>query len=311
MMLGKTGGGAVRLAPLGDSGVLALSEGIETGLAAMTAIPGLAVWATLSTSGLEQVQLPAQATRVIILADNDTSGAGLRAAEATAQRLRAEGREVAIAMPPEAGHDFNDLLLRAGPAAVRAVIEGALPAAEQDEPQQVGQHRPINYIEPNQSLPLLRTDEGDLARAVERAWSLLLASNRTPWLFRYAGVPTWVVPDDEGRPVAAALTDERLRHMLAKLAVWRRMNRQGELIPAHPPTPLVKSVLATPDPGLPVLVGIVNTPVFGRNGKLLTTPGYHPDARLLYFPAPGLRGARDCAAPIGRTGHGSAVADLR
>lgn len=287
MMLGKTGGGAVRLAPLGDSGVLALSEGIETGIAAMTAIPGLAVWATLSTSGLEQVQLPAQATRVIVLADNDMSSAGLRAAEATAQRLRAEGREVAIAMPPEAGHDFNDLLLRAGPAEVRAVIEGALPVPEQDEPQPVGQHRPINYIEPNQSLPLLRTDEGDLARAVERAWSLLLASNRTPWLFRYAGVPTWVVPDDEGRPVAAPLTDERLRHMLAKLAVWRRMNRQGELIPAHPPTPLVKSVLATPDPGLPVLVGIVNTPVFGRNGKLLTTPGYHPDARLLYFPSPG------------------------
>ena len=46
-------------------------------------------------------------------------------------------------------------------------------------------------------------------------------------------------------------------------------------------------MLATPDPGLPVLVGIVNTPVFGRNGTLLTAPGYHPDARLLYVPAPG------------------------
>ena len=61
----------------------------------------------------------------------------------------------------------------------------------------------------------MRADEGDLARAVEKAWSLLLASNRTPWLFRYAGIPTWVVPDDEGRPVAATLTEERLRHMLA------------------------------------------------------------------------------------------------
>ena len=52
MMLGKTGGGAVRLAPVGADGVLGLSEGIETGLAAMAACPGLAVWATLSTSGL-------------------------------------------------------------------------------------------------------------------------------------------------------------------------------------------------------------------------------------------------------------------
>ena len=287
MMLGKTGGGAVRLAPLGQSGVLALSEGIETGLAVMAACPGLAVWATLSTAGMEQVHPPAQARRIIILADHDASGAGLRAAETLARRLRAEDREVAIAMPSEAGDDFNDVLLRGGPEAVRAVIESALPEADDDVTQHLGQHCPINYIAPDTALPLLRSDEGDLSRAVERAWSLLLASNRTPWLFRYAGIPTWVVPDDEGRPVATPLSDERLRHMLARLAIWRRINRQGELVPAHPPMPLVKSLLATPDPGLPVLVGIVNTPVFGRNGKLLTAAGYHPDARLLYSPAPG------------------------
>ena len=56
-------------------------------------------------------------------------------------------------------------------------------------------------------------------------------------------------------------------------------------------------MLATPDPGLPVLVGIVNTPVFGRNGTLLTAPGYHPDARLLYAPAPGFERAADPGAP--------------
>ena len=82
---------------------------------------------------------------------------------------------------------------------------------------------------------MLRADEGDLGRAVDNAWSLLLASNRTPWLFRYGGLPTWVVPDDEGRPVAATLTDERLRHMLAQLAVWRRMNARANSSPAHPP----------------------------------------------------------------------------
>ena len=74
MVLGKNGGGAVRLAPLGENGVLALCEGIETGLAVMNACPGLAVWAALSTSGLEQVRLPAQAMRIIILADHDVSG---------------------------------------------------------------------------------------------------------------------------------------------------------------------------------------------------------------------------------------------
>ena len=100
MMLGRVAGGAVRLAPIAGDGRVALCEGIETGLAVMTACPDLPVWATLSTSGMEQLDLPPAAQRVLILADHDPSGAGLRAAEATARRLRAQGRDVAIAIPP-------------------------------------------------------------------------------------------------------------------------------------------------------------------------------------------------------------------
>ncbi len=286
MMLGRVAGGAVRLAPFKGEAALGICEGIETGLAVMKACPGLAVWATLSTSGLEQVQLPPEAKRVIILADHDVSGAGLRAAETSARHLRMEGREVVIALPPEAGEDFNDLLIASGPSAVIAAITAAQPKLEEPAAE-IGQHRPVNFLRGGKDVPTMRADEGDLARAVEKVWSLLLASNRTPWLFRYAGLPTWVVPDDEGRPVAAALNEDRLRHMLARLAVWVRENAKGEVVSAPPPVAVVKSVLATPDPGLPVLMGIVNTPVFGRNGKLLTSPGYHPDARLLYQPAPG------------------------
>ena len=286
-MLGRVAGGAVRLADLGDGDRLALSEGIETGLAVMTACPDLPVWATLSTSGLEQVDLPPGVRRVLILADNDTSGAGLRAAEAAARRLRAQGRDVAVVLPPEEGDDFNDLLLREGSEAVAALIADAEAITEAEPTLLIGQHRPVNYQGSGEAIPTLRADEGDLARSVERVWSLLMASNRTPWVFRFAGQPTWVVPDDEGRPVATAITEERLRHMLARLAHWKKLNGKGELVAAPPPIAVVKSVLATPDPALPVLVGIVNTPVFGRGGTLLTTPGYHPDARLLYAPTPG------------------------
>jgi putative DNA primase/helicase len=197
------------------------------------------------------------------------------------------GRDVAIAMPPEEGQDFNDLLMSDGAEAVARVIAAAESVVEAETVMQIGQHRPLNYQGSGDTVPTLRADEGDLARANEQVWSLLMASNRCPWLFRLAGQPTWVVPDDEGRPVATALNEEKLRHMLARLARWVRVNAKGEPIPAPPPLPVVKSVLATPDPALPVLTGIVNTPVFGRNGTLLTTPGYHPDARLLYVPAPG------------------------
>ena len=288
-MLGRVGGGAVRLAPIAEDGILGLTEGIETALAVLTACPNMAVWATLSTTSLEQVLLPPEARRVVLLADHDASGAGLRAAHAAARRLIGEGRSVAIALPQAEGDDFNDVLLRDGADAVRELVDAAEPyeLADAGDAEDAGRNRPIGFVEPQGRLPQLRADEGDLARAHAGGWGLLLESNRTPWLFRSAGIPTWVVHDDDGLPMARPVTEERLRHMLARLADWRQLARKGDLVPAHPPTPLVKSLLATPDPGLPVLAGIVTTPVFGRNGALLTEPGYHPDARLLYQPTPG------------------------
>ena len=146
---------------------------------------------------------------------------------------------------------------------------------------------PIGFVEPSHPLPSLSSIEGNLRHSTRRAWSLLIASNRSPWIFRLGGQPTWVVPDDEGRPAAATIDIERMRHMLANLADWRKPLGKGESIPTPPPSNVIKSLLATPDPALPVLAGIVTAPVFGRNGSLLTEPGYHPDARLLYHPPPG------------------------
>jgi hypothetical protein len=69
--------------------------------------------------------LPAIVQIVIILADNDRNGAGESAARTAGQRWVAQGRQVRIAMPPERGTDFNDVLL--GRASAR--IQGARNAA--------------------------------------------------------------------------------------------------------------------------------------------------------------------------------------
>jgi putative DNA primase/helicase len=89
-----------------------VAEGIETCLATMQAslMPG---WAALSTSGLVALVLPAIVRTVIILADHDPSGAGERAALTAAQRWLGEGRRVRIAIPPEPGTDFADVLFGA------------------------------------------------------------------------------------------------------------------------------------------------------------------------------------------------------
>ena len=117
MMLGSVAGGAVRLGEISASGVVGLGEGLETCLSVTQACPDLPVWAALASGNLEQVVLPPEAARVVILADNDGEGAGLRAAQRAAEKFGAEGRRVWIAHPPDAGEDFNDLLRRGGPDA--------------------------------------------------------------------------------------------------------------------------------------------------------------------------------------------------
>lgn len=108
LSLGPVGGGAVRLAPPGK--VMLVGEGVETTASGMlaTRLPG---WAALSTSGMVALVLPPLVEEVVILADHDLSGAGERAARTAAARWLAEGRRVRIALPPEPGTDFNDVLV--------------------------------------------------------------------------------------------------------------------------------------------------------------------------------------------------------
>jgi hypothetical protein len=116
MMLGSCAGGAVRLSAAGEA--LQVAEGIETALALLQAT-GQPTWAALSTAGLTALALPSCVRSVVICADHDANGAGQRAAEQAAQRWIAEGRTVRIALPPQPGRDFADVL------AGQALVTGA------------------------------------------------------------------------------------------------------------------------------------------------------------------------------------------
>ncbi|MEI8395388.1 MAG: toprim domain-containing protein [Rhodospirillaceae bacterium] len=297
MMLGTVAGGAVRLVPLGDGSFLGMGEGIETVLAVRPACPGLPLWSALSAGNLEQVVVPEQVTTVIIFVDNDLSGTGLKAALRAAAFHHAAGRRVWIVMPPNPGDDFDDLLMREGLDAVRTVLATAwewrpeaILAAEQPEPApepRIGGQKPLGFQTPAGTLPALRADNGDLAEVTDRCWDTLRAANDPPWLFRCAAHPAWIERDDKGQPVPRDLTDSRLRHVLAQLITWSSRTKTGDLAPAYPPAGVVANLLATPDPDLPVLAGIVTAPVFGAAGELLTSPGYHPATELLYLPPAG------------------------
>ncbi len=106
--LGPYWHGAVRLDPLDRAQPLVIGEGIESSASAGRLI-GAPAWAALSAGNLARgLMLPPDVRDVIIAADPDRPGE--EAAQAAAQRWRAEGRRVRIATPDRSGLDFNDLL---------------------------------------------------------------------------------------------------------------------------------------------------------------------------------------------------------
>ena len=109
MSLGPVDEGAVRLAPIGPNGEIAVAEGIETSLAFMQ-MTGQPCWSALTAGGIERLILPSHVRFVAIAYDNDEHGRGFQAAATAARRWRAEGKRVWFAKPP-IGKDFNDALL--------------------------------------------------------------------------------------------------------------------------------------------------------------------------------------------------------
>ena len=107
-------GGAVRLFEPGN-GVLAVTEGVETGLAVreMFRHP---VWATLSDNGLMSFEPPASVNVLHIFGDHDASYVGQAAAYALAKKTYAgakkEGRTITIEVwiPEIADTDWLDVL---------------------------------------------------------------------------------------------------------------------------------------------------------------------------------------------------------
>jgi len=94
---GATSGCAIQLYK--PTNKLAITEGIETALAVHLAT-GLPVWAAISTTLLEKIEIPSSVKEVFIMADKDTSGAGELSATMLAKRL-SEKHIVKIVLPEQ------------------------------------------------------------------------------------------------------------------------------------------------------------------------------------------------------------------
>lgn len=107
--LGEMRGTSVRLGTDPEDTVV-VGEGIETTLAGMQHYDIKSGYAAISAFGMENLKLPGSISRIIILADNDKSFTGQKAAFTLARYLDSKGKDVKVAMSWRPGEDFNDVI---------------------------------------------------------------------------------------------------------------------------------------------------------------------------------------------------------
>ena len=139
-----------------------------------------------------------------------------------------------------------------------------------------GAHRGIETID---------ASNRDLPEITARALNALIKYNEPARLFRFGGQLMCLDQCEAGDPALNRLDKHRLHHELARASNWVLPASQHEKV--APPMVVVQDLLAMPNLPLPVLKGIIKSPVFGADGTLIDQPGFHSPSGLYFSPAEG------------------------
>jgi putative DNA primase/helicase len=143
------------------------------------------------------------------------------------------------------------------------------------------------------ALPSIQGNQRQLRDITCDALKALLARNEPPTVFQRGGLLSRLrLGAHERSSFIEPLNEASLRGVLARVANWAKVRKtqDGEsFVDEPPPLDVVKDLSnLTGWEGVPHLDAIVESPVFSRGGALMTTPGFHPEARIWYQPAVGL-----------------------
>ena len=128
----------------------------------------------------------------------------------------------------------------------------------------------------------------DLSVNTADTWRAVQRVNTPPKLFRHHNDLVWVNQSESGVGIRSVNPIVLQRFCTDNLVFLTHIPNAGPREPqyrnAPPPMRLFQNMLAGPSMPVPELDGIVNVPVFTREGILQTTPGYSAETRLLYDP---------------------------
>jgi hypothetical protein len=127
--------------------------------------------------------------------------------------------------------------------------------------------------------PEIFVNQGQLRDKVGKALDALGKKNDPPLLFCRGGILTRL--HDNGDVVELeALDDAALLSELSEAANWYRYSRNNEATDADPPANVAKALRGSRQFPFPLIDAVVRAPFFTRDGLLITTSGYHADARV-------------------------------
>lgn len=147
-----------------------------------------------------------------------------------------------------------------------------------------------------------------LEQATAAAWRAVKRANdpRDPdqFLFRHGDRLCRLEFNDAGRLVPRALTADRMRYRLSEteVATWVTLGKGGEEVPVKTgaPSDVVRNVLASPNPDLPIVTRIVEVPVIAQDGSVHSKPGYNRKSRAFLHPPESLAVPTIRPRPSGR-----------
>lgn len=202
-------------------------------------------------------------------------------------RAELEAAAQAAGLPPGEIRDTLSSGLKAGAANPRSVELEATRSSEVVRAPSQAVTAP--------GLPVIVAGDRPLAEVTADAISALRDANSVrPETFLRDGALARVIHGAEGRARIDTLDENALRGRLARVARWVKQGKGGTVRDVAPPLDVVRDVrqhvagLDVGRQGLPELEGVVEGPVIRASGKVLTQPGYDPEAKLYYSPGAAL-----------------------
>lgn len=133
-------------------------------------------------------------------------------------------------------------------------------------------------------LPTIVVSDRELRDVTSEAIDAVTSANDPPVVFVRGTLPTRIQTTDKGAHHLEPFTTASMRGRLARVANWHKeiplRNGGVRLMAVSPPLDAVYDLLSLPAWPFPSIEGVVECPAFAPNGELMTTPGYHPNAKL-------------------------------